>query len=248
MARPPKDPWLIHFFQRHEDDDPARSVPAFAFLDALPKKVRADIEAVLAAVAEAPPPAFSGGGKWEVMHADMAGFYEVRVRASFASTGSRSRAAQLLARRTTSGQSGTPPSSGSGGPCSSRRGRRSAGPRLQLEIERSGERQQGAERRVRILSGENTPNRLRFHASPPSELSLGHLELAAALVESAHDRVDLIDALPRLLICRAVLRVLMLACEVALGTGAGLSHELQHRRNFDVTRVIGSGGGRVGGD
>jgi hypothetical protein len=35
--------------------------------------------AVLKAVAEAPPPAFSGGGKWEAMHGDMGGFYEVRV-------------------------------------------------------------------------------------------------------------------------------------------------------------------------
>lgn len=35
--------------------------------------------AVLEAVAAAPPPAFSGGGKWEAMHGDMTGFYEVRV-------------------------------------------------------------------------------------------------------------------------------------------------------------------------
>ena len=40
----------------------------------------AEIHAVLDAVAEAPPPAFSGGGKWEAMHEDMAGFYEVRVQ------------------------------------------------------------------------------------------------------------------------------------------------------------------------
>ncbi len=55
------------------------SVPAVSFLDSVPLKVRAEIVAVLEAVAEAPPPAFSGGGKWEVMHDDMAGFYEVRV-------------------------------------------------------------------------------------------------------------------------------------------------------------------------
>jgi hypothetical protein len=35
--------------------------------------------AVLHAVASAPPPAFSGGGKWEAMHGAMAGYYEVRV-------------------------------------------------------------------------------------------------------------------------------------------------------------------------
>ncbi len=35
--------------------------------------------AVVTAVADAPPPAFSGGGKWEAMHDEMAGFYEIRV-------------------------------------------------------------------------------------------------------------------------------------------------------------------------
>ena len=74
------EPWSIHFFQRHGQDDRDRSVPALLFLDSAPKKVRAEINAVLDAVAEAPPPAFSGGGKWEVMHGDMAGFYEVRVK------------------------------------------------------------------------------------------------------------------------------------------------------------------------
>lgn len=78
MARP--TPWLIHFFQRHPDDDAAESVPAMEFLDAVPMKVRAEMQAVLEAVAEAPPPSFSGGGKWEAMHDEMAGFYEVRVR------------------------------------------------------------------------------------------------------------------------------------------------------------------------
>ncbi|MEW5813744.1 MAG: hypothetical protein AB1925_30345 [Actinomycetota bacterium] len=75
-----REPWLIHFFRRDAREDKARSVPAIAFLDQVPAKVRAEMQAVLEAVAEAPPPAFSGGGKWEVMHGDMAGFYEVRVR------------------------------------------------------------------------------------------------------------------------------------------------------------------------
>ncbi len=35
--------------------------------------------AVLEAVAAAPPPAYSGGGYWEAMHDEMAGFFEVRV-------------------------------------------------------------------------------------------------------------------------------------------------------------------------
>lgn len=79
-AAPGPDPWLIHFFQRSSEDDEDETVPALAFFEAVPAKVSAEINAVLDAVAEAPPPAFSGGGKWEAMHGDMAGFYEVRVQ------------------------------------------------------------------------------------------------------------------------------------------------------------------------
>lgn len=75
-----RDPWLMQFFQRHKEDDPARPVPTIDFLEGLPDKIAAEIQAVLEAVAAAPPPSFSGGGKWEVMHEDMAGFYEVRVQ------------------------------------------------------------------------------------------------------------------------------------------------------------------------
>jgi len=71
--------WNIHFFQRHADDDPDRPVPPTVFLDTLSPKLVAEIQAVLDAVADAPPPSFSGGGKWEVMHGDMSGFFEVRV-------------------------------------------------------------------------------------------------------------------------------------------------------------------------
>lgn len=53
--------------------------PALEFLDACPGKVDAEFSAVLDAVAGAPPPAFSGGGKWEAMHGDMGGYYEIRL-------------------------------------------------------------------------------------------------------------------------------------------------------------------------
>jgi hypothetical protein len=69
------EPWRIHFFRRQAGEVPTRS-----FLDRVPAKVAAEIHAVLEAVASAPPPAFSGGGKWEAMHGDMRGLYEIRVR------------------------------------------------------------------------------------------------------------------------------------------------------------------------
>lgn len=53
--------------------------PALQFLISCPVKVRAKLAAVLEAVRAAPPPAFSGGGKWEAMHGMMGGYYEIRV-------------------------------------------------------------------------------------------------------------------------------------------------------------------------
>jgi Txe/YoeB family toxin of Txe-Axe toxin-antitoxin module len=76
----PSKPWSIQFFQRDKADDSERAVPAIEFLDSIPAKVAAEIHAVLDAVAAAPPPSFSGGGKWEAMHDDMAGYFEVRVQ------------------------------------------------------------------------------------------------------------------------------------------------------------------------
>ncbi len=74
-----KGPWLIHFFKRHHEDDPAEEVPGRIFLDACPIGVRAKLIATITAVADAPPPSFSGGGKWEAMHDAMSGFYEARA-------------------------------------------------------------------------------------------------------------------------------------------------------------------------
>lgn len=69
----------IVYFKRHRDDDPAQTVPARAFLASCPAKVRATMRAVLVAVAAAPPHRFAGGGYWESMKGDMAGWFEVRV-------------------------------------------------------------------------------------------------------------------------------------------------------------------------
>lgn len=74
-----KGPWRVHFFKRHKDDDRAETVPGMVFLDNCPTPVRAKLLAIITAVAEAPPPMFSGGGKWEAMHGAMGGFYEARA-------------------------------------------------------------------------------------------------------------------------------------------------------------------------
>src|SRR5690242_18285694 len=79
VGSPPAGPWRIHFFRRHSADDPGEAVPARDFLDLCPAKVAATMIAVVRAVADAPPPSFGGGGKWEAMHAKMGGIYEARV-------------------------------------------------------------------------------------------------------------------------------------------------------------------------
>lgn len=66
--------WDIAFYEIAEGKVPSRE-----FLGACPVKVRATFIAVLQAVRDAPPPAFSGGGKWEAMHGSMSGYYEVRL-------------------------------------------------------------------------------------------------------------------------------------------------------------------------
>jgi hypothetical protein len=66
--------WDIVYYRDADDN-----VPAVDFLVGCPTKTRANLLAVLNAVAAAPPPAFSGGGKWEAMHGTMGGYYEVRA-------------------------------------------------------------------------------------------------------------------------------------------------------------------------
>lgn len=72
-------PWSIVLFQRHRQDDPTEAVPGATFLEACPAGVRANLVAILKAVAAAPPPRFAGGLQWQAMHGDMAGFYEARA-------------------------------------------------------------------------------------------------------------------------------------------------------------------------
>jgi hypothetical protein len=67
-------PWDVVYYQ-HRD----ATVPALEFLDGCPSTIDAQFAAVLDAVAAAPPPQFSGGGKWEAMHGTMGGWYEIRL-------------------------------------------------------------------------------------------------------------------------------------------------------------------------
>lgn len=75
----PDHPYRVVYFRRHKNDDPSESMPGREFLRSCPDKIRATMAAVLLQVAAAPPHRFAGGGYWEAMHGDMAGFHEVRV-------------------------------------------------------------------------------------------------------------------------------------------------------------------------
>lgn len=65
--------WGIVFYKAKDG-----TVPAEKFLSWCPPNVEANFLAVLDVVRESPPPRFSGGGKWEAMHKNMGGYYEVR--------------------------------------------------------------------------------------------------------------------------------------------------------------------------
>lgn len=73
------DEHSVVYFKRHEDDDPSETSPGQVFLQSCPPAVRAKMSSVLIAVAGAPPKSFSGGGYWEAMHDEMAGWFEIRV-------------------------------------------------------------------------------------------------------------------------------------------------------------------------
>ncbi len=67
-------PWNVIYYQASDG-----TVPGLAFLDDCPGKLEGEFTAVLDAVAAAPPPQFSGGGKWEAMHGEMTGYHEIRL-------------------------------------------------------------------------------------------------------------------------------------------------------------------------
>jgi hypothetical protein len=69
-----RPPWAILYYEASDG-----TAPALEFLDDCPGKIDAEFTAVLDAVAAAPPPRFSGGGKWEAMRGTMSGWYEIRL-------------------------------------------------------------------------------------------------------------------------------------------------------------------------
>jgi hypothetical protein len=71
--------WDPHFFKRTDPlADP--SVPALAWLESVPDDVEAEIMATIDAVAGGPPPQFRGGLRYQPMHGDMTGWFEVRTK------------------------------------------------------------------------------------------------------------------------------------------------------------------------
>lgn len=69
----------IVYFRRHKSDDATQATPGRDALNSYPASVRAKMRAALIAVATAPPKRFAGGGYWEAMKGDMAGWFEVRA-------------------------------------------------------------------------------------------------------------------------------------------------------------------------
>lgn len=79
MGPSPDDAHDIVYFKRHVEDDPAQAEPGRDAVKSWPTSVRAKANAILIAVATAPPKRFAGGGYWEAMKRDMSGWFEVRI-------------------------------------------------------------------------------------------------------------------------------------------------------------------------
>ncbi|QDQ99210.1 hypothetical protein FO059_09435 [Tomitella fengzijianii] len=75
----PDDPHDIVYFKPHAGDDPEQAEPGLDALRSWPPSVRAKTNAVLIAVATAPPKRFAGGRYWEAMKGTMRGWFEVRI-------------------------------------------------------------------------------------------------------------------------------------------------------------------------
>lgn len=71
----PPGPWAVVYLRV-----PATgALPGYEFLESCPPAVQADLVAIMKAVADAPPPAVSGGGKWEAMTGPMRGVYQAKT-------------------------------------------------------------------------------------------------------------------------------------------------------------------------
>jgi hypothetical protein len=203
----PQRPWRIHFFQRDSAVGRGEAVPALDFLSSIPVKVAAEIHAVLDAVAAAPPPSFSGGGKWEAMHGDMSGYFEIRVQGGgmnhrlFAcwnvtppTLGDRALSALTVSpslrglppTQRTIGESGaTAMSFGSCGGCSSSR-RVPAWRWSDLQVEGAGESDQCRQPGVWRFRRKEPPNGLRAYVGTPCEFSFGQVQLFPPSIECAN--------------------------------------------------------------
>jgi hypothetical protein len=105
-SRYPATTWDIVYFKRHRDDDAGEVVPGRQYLLASEAEPRSEMVAILKAVASAPPPAFSGGGKWEAMKGDMAGYYQAKVDTTVAGHKKHYRLFCLLDRNGSAGLPG----------------------------------------------------------------------------------------------------------------------------------------------
>lgn len=104
---------------------------------------------------------------------------------------------------------------------------------LEIEIEGVGEGHQSAQGGVRLLCGEQSPNRLGLDACTSSQLSFRELQLSSPGIEGPDHSIDLVDSLPGAIVCLPVVRTPEAVGQVPLGTSARL-----HVPIVDVTCML----------
>ncbi|WP_375742807.1 hypothetical protein NR800_29055 [Corallococcus interemptor] len=76
---PDTDPWDLHYFKRHKDDDLQQSLPAREFLLSCPKGVRGKFVSCVNFIARTPPPKLPRNKYFDPMTGDLTGVHEVRI-------------------------------------------------------------------------------------------------------------------------------------------------------------------------
>lgn len=95
---------------------------------------------------------------------------------------------------------------------------------MDLHVESTGEGHKGRERWIGLLSGEQATDRFWLHASAAGEVGLREVQLLPTVIENPDHTVDLIDAIPSLFVCAAVLGIIEPVCEVPLCPSQRLAH------------------------
>jgi hypothetical protein len=232
-------PWLIHFFRRHSHDEPSESVPARDFFESCPAKVSAMMIAVTRAVAEAPPPTFSGGGKWEAAFLPLGegrcrtwprrpeprpGYRHGQAIPDQALGPGLRRGPQTRARVPKTDSPKRLEVTSDVSDRSSAAARRMGRAELEAKPDRSSQADDRSQGRVALLRCQEPPDRFWRSTSTAGQVGLAQANAFAGIVDLAHESIDRVDLGPGLPVRGSEVRIFHPALNVPVESGLGARH------------------------